>query len=101
MMINKPIYQIEMSTDGVHKVTVTIEDPAGTDAALAWANATYAKLLRNGTLKPPDAPFAPEDAAPQCAIHHQPMVKVQGKLGEFWSCHQKNADGSWCNYRPA
>ena len=99
-MVNKPIYQVNMSTDGVHKVTVTIEDPAGTDAALAWANATYAKLLRDGDSEPTGAAFDTKDDAPQCALHHQPMVRMQGKLGEFWSCHQKNADGSWCGYRP-
>ena len=29
-----------------------------------------------------------------------PMVKVNGRRGPFWSCHEKNSDGSWCSYRP-
>jgi hypothetical protein len=34
-------------------------------------------------------------------IHHnKPMVWVEGKNGPFWSCHTKNPDGTWCNYRP-
>ena len=36
-----------MSTDGIHKVVVTIDDPGGTDAALAWAQATHYKLTRD------------------------------------------------------
>jgi hypothetical protein len=79
-------------------VTVTIEDPAGTDAALAWAQATHAKLLRAD--RPSDVPRDDSLEAPECAIHHVAMVRVQGKLEPFWSCHQKNSDGSGCNYRP-
>jgi hypothetical protein len=43
---------------------------------------------------------AEDQEPPICGIHNLPIVKVQGNRGEFWSCHQKNADGSWCNYRP-
>ena len=91
-----------MCTDGNHKVTVVIEDPGGTDAALAWASATYAKLLKDGASEQISSQFPDtEDATPECKIHHQPMVNVQGRQGSFWSCHQKNSDGSWCSYRPA
>jgi len=37
---------------------------------------------------------------PMCRVHDLAMVQVNGKKGEFWSCHQKNSDGSWCSYRP-
>jgi len=91
-----------MSTDGKHRVTVTIEDPAGTDAALAWAKATYAKLVKTDSV---DNEKAQDDLhaapAPECAIHRVAMVRVDGKLGPFWSCHRKNPDGSWCDYRPS
>lgn len=96
--MNKTTYQVEMSTDGNHKVTVTIEDPGGTDAALAWAEATYAKLTRSNGRPQPDMDNALQ--GPECAVHFMPMVRVQGKLGPFWSCHQKNLDGSWCTYKP-
>lgn len=88
-----------MSTDGTHKVTVSIEDPAGTNAALAWARATYSKLLKDAGSVDTAKEQSSEDA-PQCKIHRLPMVKVQGRLGVFWSCHQKNSDGAWCSYRP-
>jgi hypothetical protein len=36
---------------------------------------------------------------PECAVHHTPMVWVEkGKRGPFWSCRQKNEDGSWCSF---
>ncbi len=90
-----------MSTDGDHKVSVTIEDPGGTDAALAWAKATYAKLMRNEDPANGQAVRSvPETETPECALHRLPMVRMDGRLGPFWSCHQKNLDGSWCNYRP-
>jgi len=46
-MINKTTYQIEMCTDGRHKVTVTFEDPVGSKAAIAAARGIYSQLLRD------------------------------------------------------
>jgi hypothetical protein len=41
------------------------------------------------------------DRAPICEAHRVEMKLRHGKRGEsFWSCNQKNRDGSWCNYRP-
>ena len=37
---------------------------------------------------------------PICENHQTPMVRVKGKHGPFWSCHQKDNDGNWCDYRP-
>lgn len=28
------------------------------------------------------------------------MKSRKGQYGDFWSCGQKNADGSWCKYKP-
>ena len=55
-------------------------------------------LLRGSEHSPP---FSPPPQAPRCEIHSTPMTQVQGKRGLFWSCHQRNLDGSWCSYRPA
>ena len=97
---NKKLYQIEMSTDGNHKVTVTIEDPGGTDAALAWAKGTYAKLVQSENPRPAATAMVSPEPPPICGIHHLPMVQVNGRKGAFWSCHEKNSDGSWCTYKP-
>jgi hypothetical protein len=44
----------------------------------------------------------PDDAEPPvCAIHMVPMVLMHGRRGDFWSCHEKNSDGSWCTYKPS
>jgi hypothetical protein len=101
--MNKAVYQVTMSTDGKHTVTVTIEDPAGTRAALAWAQATHAQLLQQETEMDEllaEAEHELDGSPPKCVVHHVPMVRVQGQKGPFWSCHQKNADGSWCSYKP-
>lgn len=95
--MNRTLYEVTMSTDGAHKVTVRIEDPGGIDAALAWAKATYGKLM-NSQPSPVDGNGFEE--APVCAFHRIPMVHMNGRKGPFWSCHEKNSDGSWCSYRP-
>ncbi len=96
--MNRTTYEITMSTDGTHKVTVTVEDPGGIDAALAYAQGTYAKLMKADKL-----PLAESDnnTPPECGVHHIAMVLVQGRKGPFWSCHEKNIGGSWCSYRPS
>ena len=98
--MNRPVYQVEMSTDGRHKVTVTIEDPGGTDAALAWARGTYAKLIRaSDSIAESQAVESPETEPPLCGVHRLPMARMNGKRGPFWSCHAKNQDGSWCSFK--
>ncbi len=37
---------------------------------------------------------------PICEVHQTPMVRMKGKHGPFWSCHQKDEDRDWCQYRP-
>jgi hypothetical protein len=101
-MINKTTYQIEMCTDGKHRVIVTFEDPAGSKAAIAAARGIYSQLLRDEDLAEPSEQATPldRDEPPICGVHHVPMVLVNGRKGPFWSCHEKNLDGSWCSYRP-
>jgi hypothetical protein len=38
--------------------------------------------------------------APICGNHHISMKLIHGKIGDFYSCHEKMDDGSWCDYRP-
>lgn len=70
----------------------------------AWARGTYEALVgRYGRKheqyqKGNGNPNA--EAVPECAVHKVPMAKVSGKHGPFWSCHQRNADGSFCSYKP-
>lgn len=106
-MINRTTYQIEMSTDGKHKVIVTFEDPAGSKAAIAVARGIYSQLLKDEDLAEanlaqanPKSNPVDEDNPPICGIHHLPMELVQGRRGPFWSCHERLEDGSWCTYRP-
>src|SRR5215213_6835453 len=102
-------YRITLSVDGQHAVSVSGEDPVAVNDGLAWARGMYLKLKERAEINaaapstPPTAyhhDLAPAEHVPMCAIHHQPMVQVQGATGAFWSCHQKLEDGSWCPYRP-
>ena len=100
-------YRITLSIDGNHSVSVTGDDPAAVQEGLAWARGIYLKLTERSAAPATrgeavhheiTAP-APEEH-PTCAIHSTPMVRVNGKRGAFWSCHEKLADESWCPYRP-
>ena len=97
-------YQVKLSVDGNHSVTVTTDNQAETKLAIAWARATFDRLAEHYGHKDEGGDRDNEEGGleetPICAVHQVPIVKVQGKKGEFWSCHQKNEDGSWCSYRP-
>lgn len=36
------------------------------------------------------------DAIPRCPMHQRPMAFRQGRLGPFWSCPTRGANGRWC-----
>ena len=103
-------YQVTLAVDGNHAVSVQSDDPAAVTEGLVWAQDTYRKLQRlnphgvvpSGEELLDHAELTREDAetgAPICGNHQVPMVWVD-KNGGFYSCHEKNADGSWCTYRP-
>jgi hypothetical protein len=101
-------YQVILSTDGKHTVIVTTDNQGATQLALAWAEATYERLVAQYGLKGghPSANGHQSisrgeepDEPPLCAVHRVPMARVRGKKGEFWSCHQQDGD-TWCAYKP-
>jgi hypothetical protein len=91
---------------------VQSDDPAAVTEALVWAKKTWGQLVRlpgKGVPALPSESQEPRNESarssddvepPICAVHNLVMVQVQGKKGAFWSCHQRNPDGSWCNYKP-
>jgi hypothetical protein len=103
-------YQITLQLDGNHSVSVPGDDPTAVKDGLAWARGIYLKLQERAKQSPAAPTFhisetvnhqvaAPEQP-PTCAIHNKPMVSVNGTKGQFWSCHEKLADQSWCPYKP-
>jgi hypothetical protein len=46
------------------------------------------------------SPVTTDQEPPLCGVHNIPMVWQKGKRGDFWSCHEKDPDGSYCSYRP-
>src|SRR4051794_16748419 len=91
------VHKVTLSVDGNHSVSVHGDDPVEVQESLAWAKGIYLKL--------PAGPMEkggghPRGAPPLCELHQVPMIWQQGRKGYFWSCHEKNADGSWCDYKP-
>lgn len=92
-------YQVTLSSIGAHGVTVTSDDPEAVKAALHWAKGIYDRLP--GLDQPKQEESQEEQGeAPICAVHRVPMVWQKGRRGFFWSCHERNADKSFCSYRP-
>jgi len=96
----KLTYHVTLSSDGKHAVLISGDDQQEVTDALVWARDTYADLA--GPLGPKLEMFEDDlgSESPICAVHAVPMVKQLGRKGYFWSCHQKNDDGSWCSYKP-
>jgi hypothetical protein len=106
--MSKVIYEVTLSPTGQHSVSVKSDDPILLKDALPMAKKIQEKLLQvEGAATPPTPVNQPDpqredhSPAPLCGVHSTPMTQVQGKRGSFWSCHKKNPDGSWCNYKPA
>jgi hypothetical protein len=89
------------------------DDPAAVTEALVWAKKTWGPLVRllgkssqsltkEGWEQINESVSITTDGEepPICAVHNLPMVRVHGKQGDFWSCHQKNEDQTWCSYKP-
>lgn len=112
--MSQTLYRVTLAVDGNHSVSVQSEDPAAVTEGLVWAQDTYKKLAKRRIARQvPDHPAAhkrgdpdsyqrldAETGAPICEVHNTPMVWQQGRKGYFWSCHQRNTDGSWCSYKP-
>jgi hypothetical protein len=97
----KVIYELILSHDGKHSVSVKSDDPLALKDALPLAKQLQAGLPEFDESPSPAPPINPVSAqqpdlhqreAPSCGIHSTPMTQVQGKHGPFWS---------WCSYRPA
>src|SRR5687767_13174238 len=89
-------YQITLAADGKHSVSVISDDPESVKVGLKWAKEMYQTLAGPLGREPIKLPAPEEEAAgeedpPICQVHQFAMVRVQGKKGPFWSCHQRNA----------
>ena len=97
-------YQASLSSDGRPQVSVTSDDPAAARDAIPWLAQTYATLLKDAKAIPAPATTLVKEhsaeEAPICAVHAVPMVRVQGRKGPFWSCHEKLPSGEWCKFKP-
>jgi hypothetical protein len=89
-------YQITLSVDGNHTVSVSGDDKEALKEGLVWAKGVYDKLAATKTSA---ASAQPQDSQ-MCAIHHSPMKWMVTGNGSFWSCHKKLDDGSYCPYKP-
>ena len=74
-------------------------------STLAWAELAYKQLVdgqgkKEDQVKDERVQEQPDEETPICAVHQVPMVKQRGKYWAFWSCHERNADGRFCSYKP-
>jgi hypothetical protein len=114
-------YQVTLSTDRRHAVVATSEDPVALQNALQWVNSLYEGVVKVhgakvGSAQLPEKVAAVEtpvrlqavaevatEEVPICAVHRVPMhwmkSKTPGRRG-WWSCHERTADGGFCDYRP-
>ena len=105
----KVIYEVTLSPDGKHSVSVKSDDPISLKDALpvakkiqeSLADRPNASTAVSSAPKQTTLPMDTDPQAPVCGFHSTPMVQVMGKHGPFWSCHQRNPDGSWCSFKPA
>jgi hypothetical protein len=105
-------YRITLSVSGDHAVSVSGDDPVAVNDGLAWARGIYLKLKERAAVGNQASSSETTQThhqaidslettqPPSCARHKLPMVRMNGKRGEFWSCHEKLDDGSYCPYRP-
>jgi len=111
--------ELFLSSDGKHTVHIAADSPEEFKALMPHARAYYEAIVKNygnkaqmwqglvngktnGQSEPRvgkriDTPEQARQAvAPQCPMHHQPMVFRQGRFGAFWSCKVRKPDGRWC-----
>jgi hypothetical protein len=94
-------YEVALSSSGRYSVSVKGEDPKSIEEALGWAKEIQAQLARARQVAEGEKPEAKaQGEVPTCQVHGVPMVKQNGKFGPFWSCHERNEDGSFCSYKP-
>ena len=97
-------YEVKLSLDGNHSVVVRSSDPSQMQVAISWAKATHAALTaRYGDASTRQTQAQDELPAepPICGVHGIPMVRMAGKTGAFFSCHERDEQGRLCAYRPA
>ena len=93
-------YEVRLAMDGNHAVSVRGTDPSEMKVAISWAKATHAALAARSGDAPAGDEVLPEEP-PICGVHHIPMVRVEGKHGPFFSCHERDDHGRYCTYRPS
>ena len=97
-------YQVTIATDGRPQVSVTSDDAQAAKNAIPWLAETYATLLKDARAIPTPATTLVKaqesEAPPVCAVHQVPIVRMRGRKGPFWSCHERMPDGRWCAFKP-
>ena len=97
-------YEVRLALDGNHTVSVRSADPSDMKVAMAWAKATYEALAARYGDKSASHDQAHDEVPaepPICGVHDIPMVRVAGKNGPFYSCHERDEQGRFCSYRPS
>lgn len=92
-------YSIQLSADHAPVVTVETDDPTAAKKAIKCAKGVLFFAIEDHQIEG-EADDSEVAEVPVCPTHGVAMVRQHGRRGEFWSCHRRNPDGSWCSYRP-
>jgi hypothetical protein len=92
-----PYYRFMLSEDQLDLLVRTLAIALRGDTEFDVRERAVLENLRHDFYKAPEA----DEVVQVCAVHHVPMVRMAGKHGPFWSCHERMANGSFCSYRPA
>ena len=103
-------YELFLSSDGKNTVRVKAQTKEGREAANIYAKRVFDRLIaRYGTkaeqYTKANSTQTNGKVAPICGIHGSAAVwkegesKTTGKHYAFWSCPNKNADGSYCTFK--
>ncbi len=95
------IYKVSLSANSSPSVTIETDDPAAIKPALNRAKRVLEYLAGKYHDDAEVDEEVQEIEVPLCEVHDLPMVRQQGRYGEFWSCHQRNSDGSFCTFKPS
>jgi hypothetical protein len=95
-------YEVILSINGKHTPIAAWDDVRSGDLTLELVRYAYKQIVCWIAENPNNGEVTKkaEANAVYCKDHQVPMVWRKGKFGSFWSCPQKNEDGSYCKYRP-
>ncbi|MCC7106239.1 MAG: hypothetical protein IT307_13940 [Chloroflexi bacterium] len=97
-------YELILSVNGKHVVIAQWSDLRLSDTTLEFVRRGFKDVVIERAATDPEKQDDGQSNAPYCGDHQIPMVlrPSRFKKGQtYWACPYKDADGTYCKYRPA